>query len=207
MTPLRACVALCLILVMPLTARAQRAGAAGEPGPWVVDLRGATVSLPSDTGFLPVLPAASVVPGRAFGVDAGARWFWKRLGPSRLALGLDATWARGTTPGSATLPRVVETFVRVGPDVSFNFGQRNGWSYLSLGAGLARIAGSATLTGRAIDPVSSGALVAIHGGGGARWFTSDRMAVGFDVRLHQLQAGDRTPATMRFAAAVGISVR
>jgi hypothetical protein len=205
--PLLAPAALCLLLAAPVPALAQDAAGADQPGPWVLDLRGATVSLPSDPAFLPVLPAGSAVPGRAFGVDGGARWFWRRLGPSRLALGVDATWARGTTPGSATLPRVVETFVRVAPDVSFNFGRRNGWSYLSLGAGVARISGSAALAGRTIDPVSSGGLIAIHGGGGARWFTSDRMAVGFDLRLHQLQAGERTPATMRVAASVGISVR
>lgn len=207
MTLSRACAALCLLLVAPAGARAQSASEADQPGPWVVDLRGVTVSLPSDPAFLPMLPAGSIVPGRGFGVDGGARWFWRRLGASRLGLGLDATWARGTTPGSSSLPRVVETFVRVAPDLSFNFGGRNGWSYLSLGAGLARIAGSATLAGRTLDPVTSGALVAIHGGAGARWFTSDRMAVGFDIRLHHLQPGDRTPATMRFAASVGLSVR
>jgi hypothetical protein len=202
----RACAAVWVLLAAPAAAFAQES-ADGQPGPWVLDLRGTTVSLPSDAAFLPVMPTGTVVPGRGFGFDGGARWFWRRLGPSRLALGLDATWARGTTPGSPTLPRVVETFVRVAPDLSFNFGGRNGWSYLSLGAGLGRIAASGTLAGKALDPVSSGALVAIHGGGGARWFTSERMAVGFDLRLHQLQAGDRTPATMRFAASVGISVR
>ncbi|MGE3576885.1 MAG: hypothetical protein AB7I25_00390 [Vicinamibacterales bacterium] len=207
MTLCRACAALCLLLAAADGARAQTGAGADQPGPWVLDLRGVTVSLPSDPAFLPGLPAGSVVPGRGFGFDGGARWFWRRLGPSRLGLGLDATWARGTTPGSATLPRVVETFVRAAPDLSFNFGGRNGWSYLSLGAGVARIAGSATLAGRALDPVTSGAILAIHGGAGARWFTTDRLAVGFDVRLHQLQAGDRTPATMRFAASVGLSVR
>jgi hypothetical protein len=202
----RARAALCLLLAAPVAAEAQDAPD-NQPGPWVLDLRGATVSLPADPAFLPVLPSRSVVPGRGFGFDGGARWFWRLLGPSRLALGFDATWARGTTPGSAAVPRVVETFVRVAPDLSFNFGGRNGWSYLSLGTGLARIAGSGTLRGKALDPVTSGRLLAIHGGAGARWFTSERIAVGFDVRLHRLQAGDRTPATMRFAASVGMSVR
>jgi len=207
MTRLRTCLTVGLLLIGSAVAMAQEPVETDQPGPWVLDLRGTTVGLPSEPEFLPLLPAGSVVPGRGFGVDGGARWYWRRFGPSRLGLGLDATWARGTTPETPTLPRVVETFVRVAPDLSFNFGGRNGWSYLSLGAGLARIAGSATFRGEDTEPVSSGAVVAIHGGGGARWFTSDRLAVGFDIRLHRLQAGKMTPATMRLAASVGLSVR
>ncbi len=182
-------------------------GDRGQPGPWVVDLRGATVTLPSDTAFLPKLPGGSIVPGRAFGFDGGARWFWRQLGHSRMALGVDASWARGTTPEYPTVPRVIETFTRVAPDLSFNFGTRHGWSYLSTGAGIARLRGSSTLKGVASVPVSSGAVTEIHGGAGARWFTSPHLAVGFDIRVHQLLAGARTPATMRFAASVGVSVR
>lgn len=179
----------------------------GQPGPWVVDLRGVTVSLPSDAAFHPVLPAGSIVPGRGFGFDGGAQWFWRRLGPSRVAIGADATWARGTTPELPTVPRVVETFTRVGPDVSFNFGGRNGWSYLSTGGGVARLRGTSALKGVTSEPVSSGAVVEVHGGAGARWFSTPRLAVGFDLRLYQLLAGDHTPATMRFAASVGVSLR
>jgi len=206
MRGVRLAVAVGLVLATG-AAGAQTPGPADQPGPWVLDLRGTTVSLPSDADFLPALPSGSVVPGRGFGIDGGARWYWRRLGPSRLGLGLDATWARGTAPGTATLPRVVETFTRVAPDLSFNFGQRNGWSYLSLGAGVARIAASASLAGRDLTPTSTGTVLTLHAGGGARWFTRERLAVGFDVRLHSLQPGESTPPTMRFAASVGISLR
>lgn len=206
MRGVRLAVAVGLVLTAGAAA-AQTAAPADQPGPWVLDLRGTTVSLPSEADFLPALPPGSVVPGRGFGIDGGARWYWRRLGPGRVGLGVDATWARGTTAGSATLPRVVETFTRVSPDLSLNFGQRNGWSYLSLGAGVARIAASASLGGSDLTPASTGAVLAIHAGGGARWFTRERLAVGFDVRLHSLQPGKSTPPTMRLAASVGISVR
>lgn len=179
----------------------------GPPGPWVVDVRGTTLGLPNDGAFLPGLGAGAVVPGRGFGLDAGARWIWRSLGPSRLGLGVDATWVRGTTPELPAAPRVVETFVRVAPDLSFNFGSRNGWSYLSTGVGLARIAGRTISQGVTTELPSSGALLVMHGGAGARWFMTDHMAVGFDLRLHRLSAGDRTPSTVRFAASVGLSLR
>lgn len=187
--------------------RPAAAQAADPPGPWTVDLRGATVSLPNDSRFMPGLPSGTVVPGRGFGLDAGARRFLGPLGPGRLALGADLTWVRGTTVETATSARVVETFLRVAPDVSLNFGTRRGWSYLSLGAGTARVAGRMVKAGKETALESSGSVFEVHGGAGARWFTTEHLAVGFDLRLHQLVRGNHTPPSSRFAASVGLSLR
>ena len=205
--PRAALAGLGLLLVLVAASVASAQVEPGPPGPWVVDLRGVTVPLPSDSRFLPGLASGTVVPGRAFGFDVGARWFGKALGPARIAVGVDATWARGTTVESRTSPRVLETFVRVTPDVSFNFGTRNGWSYLSLGGGVARVAGRIERAGVTTALESSGAVPEVHGGAGARWFMSDHLAVGFDLRLHQLFAGSHTPPSSRFAVSAGLSLR
>jgi hypothetical protein len=101
---------------------------------------------------------------------------------------------------------VQEVFTSVSPEVSFNFGTASGWSYLSLGTGVGIIRGDLVSQGVTSESVTTGNRLDIHAGVGARWFTIDHLAIGFDVRLHRLSAGRITPSTMRLAASVGISV-
>jgi hypothetical protein len=96
----------------------------------------------------------------------------------------------------------------VAPQVSFNFGSRDGWSYLSAGMGIGsvatRVEGSTTAERR------SGRLRSINFGGGARWFLNPRMAIGFDIRAHSLAAagGDSpTPRVRAVAVSAGLSLR
>ena len=85
----------------------------------------------------------------------------------------------------------------VAPQLSFNFGSSDGWSYLSLGAGTARV-----------DAEVTGSSSAINAGGGARWFIKRHLGVGFDLRLHRIAAdGDVMGDSMIFAASVGFSVK
>ena len=202
-----------------------------RPGPWVVDLRGATVSLPQDAAFFPDIPSSTAVPSRGYGMDVGAHVYVLQLGPARLGIGGMLLRARGTaSPGDpdedeepsptglATTPDVASLLTTFGPQISMNFGSRAGWSYLSAGIGRARMS---TRASRFVDEdddddVTAAQLIehrsrsSLNFGGGARWFTRQRLAVSFDVRFHIIGAGGEEPATpgkTLLAASVGVSLR
>lgn len=210
----------CLLLaavVCGATAAEAQSLSPGPPGPFVVDLRGATVRIPSDPAFFPALPEASDVPARGFGADVGVHVYPFSWGPARAGVGADILYARGSVAGSGP-----STVVKgVAPQFSLNFGSRDGWSYLSAGYGIMTIrseapvvatpAGSSAdgtaLTDTTGGSVESGSVPALNFGGGARWFLSRHLAVGFDIRFHRLAAGDTTPSTTLFGATAGVSLR
>ena len=88
----------------------------------------------------------------------------------------------------------------VGPQLSLNFGSRAGWSYLSAGIGRARMSTRASgfVDEDDEDDVTAAQLVehgsrsSLNFGGGARWFTRQRLAVSFDVRFHIIGAGGKS---------------
>ena len=82
------------------------------------------------------------------------------------------------------------------PQLSFNFGTSNGWSYLSAGAGPVRIRTTRTFNTQSINL-----------GGGARWFLNDHAAIGFDIRVHRLDAKDTLPRTTLVSASFGLSLK
>jgi hypothetical protein len=87
-------------------------------------------------------------------------------------------------PAPAPLPTVTARFSSLSPQLSLNFGRRDGWSYLSGGIGLARLTWE-----KAGTPAPGGDRVrAIHYGGGARWFTGPHLAFSFDVRFYTIPA-------------------
>jgi hypothetical protein len=198
-----------------------------RPGPWVIDVRGATVSLPRDASFFPPIPSTTAVPSRGYGVDAGGHLYLLQLGPARVGIG--ATWlrARGTaSPGGgrasagtpATTPDAATLLTVVGSQLSLNFGSRAGWSYLSAGLGRAQLATRASSFADEDDDdeitparrVDHRSLSAINFGGGARWFAKPRLAFSFDVRFHVIGAGGGeapTPGTTLLAASAGVSLR
>jgi hypothetical protein len=203
------------------------AQATDRPGPWVIDVRGATVSLPRDASFFPPIPSTTAVPSRGYGVDAGGHVYLLQVGPARVGIG--ATWlrARGTaSPGgarasantTAATPDVATLLTVVGSQLSLNFGSRAGWSYLSAGFGRAELSTRASsfvdeddddemMPARLVDHDSTSA---INFGGGARWFAKPRMAFSFDVRFHVIGAGGGeapTPGTTLLAASAGVSLR
>lgn len=163
----------------------------GKPGPFVVDVRGVTSGIPASPGLYPGLGDQYVVPARGFGFDVGAHIYLFGLGPARLGIGANYIEVRGTaTDADATLQTIA-------PQLSFNFGTSDGWSYLSVGAGTARV-----------NAVASASSSAINAGGGARWFMNRHLAVGFDVRFHKIAAdGDTMGASTQVSAAVGFSLK
>jgi len=206
----------------------------GPPGPYVVDVRGATSAIPQDTGFFPPVPAATIIPSRGYGIDIGAHVYVMQLGAGRLGIGASVQRIRGTaspaTPASgsisatstpATRPDVYATLTSFTPQLSFNFGSADGWSYVSAGVGRTQLTTGTSAfggdgSGTTMTParsVSGVARSSFNIGGGARWFAKVHTAFSFDVRFHFISAGvagDTVPPTPRTTLAVasaGISLR
>jgi hypothetical protein len=204
------------------------------PGPYVIDIRAPMSGLPSTSGFHPVLPANTLVPKRGFGLGVGGHVYVASLGVSRVGLGVDVLRVRGTavTPATpSTSPAntgppsssdalstagqidVAMTMTAVAPQLSFNFGTREGWSYLSGGYGAAQMHTEAQgeregpLGGQTTLVRDDGRSASINYGGGARWFIRDRVAVGFDLRFHRIAAVGTRPVAKLVVASVGLSVR
>jgi hypothetical protein len=201
-----------LIVAAAVLAAVPAAGQApARPGPWVLDIRGLTSAVPTDTTFYPTL-TSTIVPSRGFGADVGGHIYLFNLGPARVGLGANvmavratANAARAQTESAEPGQRVTLTLRAIAPQVSFNFGSRDGWSYLSAGLGL----GSVNTQTELASPGEreSGRLRTVNYGGGARWFVTPRLAFGIDLRAYQLAAGDGTPRVSVFAAGAGLSIR
>jgi hypothetical protein len=155
-------------------------------------------------------------------LDAGGHVYLISLGPARIGIGASFTRVSGKTSSellpsgsgsSIALPAVRTRITAIAPQLSFNFGSADGWSYISAGIGpaKARTTVSAFTTSSrdrvvttdddavttddgamATDdgPVTtegtalSRSLRDINVGGGARWFTKRHFAISFDVRFH-----------------------
>ena len=192
-------------------------------GPWVADVRVASVGLPSEPGWTPAVPTGTITPTRSLGLEVGAHVYVLRR--SSFALGLGATWirARGTStppepsstggPTTAVLPDVSTRVTSLAPQLSLNFGHSLGYSYVSAGLGRTRVESEATLPRLSFTPRDSDWVKTLNYGGGARWFLNDRVGVGFDIRWHKLSlvaATATSPAAPRasmLVAGAGVVVR
>ena len=210
-------VALLVIMLVPRVAGAQ-ALKPPPPGPYVIDVRGTTLGVPQKPGFYPDIPTGTVIPARGFGVQAGVHVYPLPIGAWRLGVGVDvyiaratattpvststsSTSASSTTSDDTTTP-VVETFPDVSvtqrivsPQISLNFGTGRGWSYLSTGAGPAHVKAAAG------SDVLTTTKVVVNVGAGARWFLTDHLGIGFDLR--ELWLTSRAT----FAASAGFSLK
>jgi len=215
------------LIALLFSANAWAQASSSGPGPYVFDIRATMSGLPSNGNFLPALPTSTLVPKRGFGIGGGAHVYLASLGVARLGVGVDAFRIRGTAATPAILTPVSQTemltnaspidvattMTAVAPQLSFNFGTREGWSYLSGGYGAASIRSKASgerpepLNGSVTVERGDGLASAVNYGGGARWFIRERMAVGFDVRLYRVGAVGTRPSTRMFAAALGLSMR
>jgi len=155
------------------------------------------------------------LPTRAFGFVVGAHWHPFRLGVMTLGLGGEISAARrGHTlnTGTKELPVPVSVdsrFSAVSPQISFNFGARDGWSYISGGIGWSRF--TAERKDRPLPDAESSSKT-INYGGGARWFAKKHLAVSMDLRFYavnpQLATATRPSFSrmtlMAFSAGVAI---
>ena len=206
------CLALLSLLVCAPLASAQTS----DPvGPFVVDVRGLMSGLPTATGWTPVLPAGTDVPSRGFGLEGGGHFYFAKWGPAMLGAGASFSTARGTaTAVTVGTPDVKTSATTLAPQLSFNFGHRLGWSYLSAGYGGAKLTSeSSTIAATPTAMAESGWMGAINIGGGARWFITEHLGVGFEARWHRLSSRDATatslaaPRATLFHLAVGLSLQ
>jgi hypothetical protein len=202
-----------------LLASARGAGAQPPPPPigaYVVDVRGALARFKEDPNVAAAIDVdVKNLPTRGLGLATGAHWYPLRRGRITFGLGAEVMFARdsrsieatGTTPASPTVSTRVSA---IAPQLSFNFGHRDGWSYISGGTGWARLTSTredATAAG------SAGRTRAINYGGGARWFTSPRRAFTFDVRFYAISPRAATsgipgyPRQRLMVISVGVSFR
>jgi hypothetical protein len=222
-----------LMVLLTATPAAGQVASPAAPGPYVIDLRGATSGLSTNAAFFPASPEGTNVPARGYGGEVGAHVYPLQLGIARLGVGVALMQVRGTaspaapssstsSTSSATTPDVKAVLTVIVPQLSFNFGSAAGWSYLSAGVGRARVTsttsafGGTAAVGSSVTPAgdaNTGLLQSLNFGGGARWFTKARLGVSFDVRVHMISAGGATdtrpptPSTTVMAASAGISVR
>ena len=208
---------LSLLLATSVPARAQPPE---EPiGGYVVDLRGSfvpfarNVELAENRGLLP-----QETPGRGFGYDVGGHVYLLRLWQVTFGLGGSyhaSTADQQTGDPAADLPGPTfrKRFSALSSQLSFNFGHRNGWSYLSGGLGTSR------LSLFRVDPAEPGAeprqesANTLNYGGGVRWFLNARLAFTIDIRFYAispLPAAGEAPGSPRMTQTtfnVGASFR
>ena len=209
------CLAVCLAIAAP--ARAQQKESIA---PFVVDIRGAFArhkaepSVANDLGV-----AAGNLPTRSLGMAGGAHVYVLRGRKVTLGFGGNVVFARGSSAldiivnnvaTGAKGPTVRRHFTTFSPEVSLNFGHRNGWSYISGG-----MFGRSKLYVDLAAAPASGAPYrrTLNYGGGARWFTTDRIAFSVDFRWYsvaeQLASAGliAQPRTTLLVLSGGISVK
>jgi hypothetical protein len=143
----------------------------------------------------------------------GGHVYLFNVGPARVGLGGGVMFVRATTTapastqeGSATVGQRLSLTMRViAPQISFNFGSRDGWSYLSAGLGIGSVNTEATDASPGTE--ESGLRRSLNFGGGARWFIKPRVAFSIDLRAHQMAGVDVTPRVSVFAVSAGMSIR
>lgn len=182
------CLLFLLFLAAPTAAQQK------EPiGPFVADVRGifarhkAEPSVANDLGV-----AAGNLPSRSIGLAGGAHFYPFRSAKVTFGFGANFVMARGSrtldiaaADGTATTkgPTARRHFTTFSPEISLNFGHRNGWSYIS-GGMLGR---SKLYVDLASKPVTDAPFRStLNYGGGARWFTTDRIALSVDFRWYSV---------------------
>ena len=170
-------------------------------GPYVVDLRGSMPRLKAD----PVVAAAinltpDNLPTRGRGYAVGAHWYPLRKGA--VTLGLGGEWLvsqarrtlEPTTEGGEEGPTAIRDLTVLAPQVSVNFGKRQGWSYISGGVGYATLTAEREADPRPADIILIGTplvesrlrpLTIVYGGG-ARWFLNRHIAVSMDLHFYRI---------------------
>ena len=182
---------------------------------FVVDARGSLAKFgqrPSTAAALGVKSAD--VPGPGLGGSIGAHVYPLRLGRLALGVGGEVMIARRSRQpidkaGEDDGPLLKSRFFTFSPQVSMNFGRRNGWSYASVGMGTASYETWAETT-----DMPDRRVRVINYGGGARWFTSSHLAFTVDLRFYAVSPGladDVTPVLRPrqrlMVLSAGLSVR
>jgi hypothetical protein len=177
------------LLTIGLMATAPAHAQQQQPLPvFAADLRGFYSGLGQDpvtAADLGVNPLE--LPARGIGGVVGMHIYPLRGRAIALGLGAEGMIARGraqqqdATTGEPVGMPIEQRLVSLSPQISLNFGTRDGWSYLSAGMGrLSFETFQGALPPADLPPTKS----TINMGGGARWFASNHVAFCFDVRFY-----------------------
>ena len=191
-----------VLLALLLTVMTAGRSAAQDPppkiGPYVVDVHGTMPRFPSDNIQLAASRGLDIkeLPGAGLGIHTGVHVYvltWKAV---TFGLGGELVAARSHQKAAQFSEAVVgrattETFTHVAPQVSFNFGDGDGWSYISGGIGPAKW--SIVPDGQAPTAADTEALTTIDYGGGARWFIKKHLAFSLDVRFYAINPSAPLP--------------
>ena len=210
-----------LILVFAALARPALAQDPPPPIPRVVvDLHGTMPRFPSDDPLLAASRNLSLteLPGAGLGAQIGVHLYPLRTRLVTFGLGgeLALGRARQTPAAGATIAGVTpqraaeEQITSLSSQLSLNFGNGSGWSYLS--AGLGQTTWSLATDDLGEYPPNSDKLKTLNYGGGARWFIKPHLAFSFDVRFYAINPGfayifPATPRTTLLIIGAGISVK
>lgn len=132
------------------------------------------------------------LPNRALGGFAGVHFYPWRGNKMAIGIGGEGWLARGSDQptdeeGTPTQPLIQQHMTGLTPVVTLNFGQGNGWSYLTGGMGPLSLV---TFYGEEAPDAPKPYKMTINVGGGARWFPNQHVAFGFDVRFWMTRPQD-----------------
>jgi hypothetical protein len=215
MSPRLPHVALAVLLTGHLLAGRAAAQEDEDPKPIprvALDLRGTYVRYTVNTDLESL---GTITPSRGLGGAVALHVYPLRF--KALTIGIGGEWLTaqgGQTPvvddvtGIAG-PRVTTRFKSLAPQLSVNFGNRNGWSYISAGLGKSSYSTRAGSTEIVNGPDAR--LNTLHYGAGARWSLNAHVALSLDVRLYTLGANPAvgtlfgTPRTRLLVVGAGLS--
>ena len=217
----------CAALILTVLAQAQLAGAQDPPPEpltpkpmtaFVVDVRGTMAGLNQDATIanglaVPVLE----LPSRGLGFLVGAHVYPIRKKSFALGVGAEMLRVRGSNTVEADSddeaaldgPTIKARWNHFSPQVSLNFGARDGWSYLTAGIGRSKL----TVDLEESPQEDGDAVRTLNYGGGARWFLNKHVAFTFDVRFYSINAQEAvdgrvaTPKMRLRVLSAGISLR
>ena len=211
------------VLVVVLASLASPALAQDPPPPipWVVvDLHATVPRFPSDDAQLADSRNMSVaeLPGSGLGAQIALQLYPLRTRLVTVGVGgeLAIGRARQTPLTGATIAGVTplrtseERITSLSPQLSLNFGNGSGWSYLSVGLGQTTWS---LATDDLVDyPPNDDKLKTLNYGGGARWFIKPHVAFSFDVRFYAINPGfayifPATPRTTLLVIGAGVSLK
>ena len=192
-----------------------------KPIPWVVvDLHASIPRFPTDDQALADSRNMNLaeLPGAGLGAQVGLHLYPLHTRVVTVGLGGELmvgrarqTPAAELTPANGVVLRPAEeTITSFAPELSLNFGNGSGWSYLS--AGLGQSIWSICTDDLGDYPPNHDKLKTFNYGGGARWFIKPHLAFSFDARFYVISPGfayifTGTPRTTLFIIAAGVSLK
>jgi hypothetical protein len=205
-------VALAVLLTGTLLAGRALAQEDEDPKPIpriALDLRGTYARYTANADLEPL---GIITPSRGLGGAVALHVYPLRF--KVLTIGIGGEWL--TTSGGRD-PAIDETaglrittrFHSLAPQLSINFGNRNGWSYIS--AGFGKSSYSTRLDNTELVNGPDARLNTVHYGAGARWSLNNHVALCLDLRLYTLGAYPAvgtlfgTPRTRLIVVGAGLS--